>query len=156
IGRIAEGLRAQRPKALLVDDAHLRCDLLTRLRHLREETKAEFRVVADCWPGEQEAVARALGVAGASIWQLDRLPRRQIVEIIRGCGIHGPNALLRELVHQAEGRPGLAVTLCDLCRREGVRGIALADAMSRDLRTTFERLVGEEATDVLAAFAAGG
>jgi hypothetical protein len=60
------------------------------------------------------------------------------------------------LVHQAEGRPGLAVTLCDLCRREGVRGIALADALSRDLRTTFERLVGHEATDVLAAFAAGG
>jgi hypothetical protein len=156
LGRIADGLRSQRPEALLVDDAHRRLGLLSRLIQLRAETGCAFRVVADCWPGEQDAVARALGVTDGAIRCLGPLRRAQIVEIIHACGIGGPNALMHQLVHQAGGRPGLAVTLCNLCLREGTRKIALADALCRDVRTTFEELVGPAAISVLAAVAVGG
>ncbi len=156
LGRIAGGLRSQRPEALLVDDAHLRLDLLQRLIQLRAESGCGFRVVADCWPGEQDAVARALGVTSSATRHLDLLPRAMVVEVIHACGIMGPNELIHELVRQADGRPGLAVTLCDLCIRQGTREIAGGDALFRDVRTTFESLVGPRAVTVLAAFAVGG
>jgi hypothetical protein len=156
MGRIATGLREQQPPALLVDDAHLCPDLLARLRRLRELVGASFRIIADCWPGEQDAVAQALGIASSARRALELLSRARIVEIIKACGIDWPNSLLHELVRQAAGKPGLAVTLCHLYLREGGLGIALADALARDVRTTFERLVGPEASLVLAAFAIGG
>jgi hypothetical protein len=156
LGRIADGLRSQQPAALLVDDAHRRPDLLQRLIHLRAEVGCPFRVIADCWPGEQDTVARALGLTPKAVRQLDLLPRALIVEVIRACGIAGPNELIHELVGQADGRPGLAVTLCHLCLREGTRDIAGGDALFRDVRTTFESLVGPKAMTLLAAFAVGG
>jgi hypothetical protein len=155
-GRIADGVRSQQPGVLLVDDAHLRCDLLARLGRWRRETGAPFRVIADCWPGGQEAVTKALGITTSSVRTLDPLIRKQVVEVINACGVDGPNALLHELVRQADGRPGLAVTLCHLWLREGGRGIALAEALCADVRTTFGSLVGPEAVRVLAAFAVGG
>jgi hypothetical protein len=156
LGRILAGVRQQQPTILLVDDAHLCPDLLVELRRQRAQAGFEFRIIADCWPGDQDAVARALGVAPSAVRTLHLLTREHIVEVIRACGIAGPNALLHELVHQAEGRPGLAVTLCHLCVNEGPSVVALGDALCRDVRTTFERLVGREATTLLAAFAVGG
>lgn len=156
LGKIAGGVRAQRPRALLVDDAHLRCDLLAQLRQLRAETGADFRIVADCWPGDRDAVARALAVDPSRVRALGLLTRSEIVQVINACGIAGPGPLLFELVRQADGRPGLAVTLCHLCLAGAVRDITFGDALCRDVRTTFEPLAGRQATDVLAAFAVGG
>jgi hypothetical protein len=156
LARVAAGIREQGPMALLVDDAHLRPGFLKRLRHLRQEVGASFRIIADCWPGERDLVARELGVTPSAVRLIDLLRRSQIVEIIRDCGIAGPNGLLHELVDQAAGKAGLAVTLCHLCLREGAREIVLADALARDVRATFEQLVGAKAIPVLAAFATGG
>ncbi len=156
IGQIADGVREQQPKVLLVDDAHLRCDLLDRLRHYRTTTGAEFRIVADCWPGAKDEVFQAMAITPAAIRHLDRLSRAQIVEVIRDYGIVGPTPLLHELVHQADGRPGLAATLCHLCKREEVRDVVLGDALCRDVATTFKQLVGAEAISVLACCALGG
>jgi hypothetical protein len=155
-GELAAAIRAQAPTVLFVDDAHHRRDLLLQLRHLREELGAEFRLLATCWPGEQLEVAKTLGLAKSAIRELELLTRKEIAEVIRGCGIAGPRPLLRELIEQAEGRPGLAVTLCYLCRRDGVRDVASGTALFEDVRQTFQQLVGREAIEILAGFAVGG
>ncbi|MBA4192074.1 MAG: hypothetical protein C0467_29195 [Planctomycetaceae bacterium] len=157
VGQIVAGVREYQPPALMVDDAHMCPNLLVELRRQRVETGAAFRIIADCWPGEEEAVARALHVTNSSVRRLEPLPRNQIVTVIRRRGIGGPDSLLRELIRQSDGRPGLAVTLCDICVREDTtRSVVLGDALARDVRTTFERLVGRDAVTILACFAVGG
>jgi hypothetical protein len=155
-GELAAAIRAQEPTALFVDDAHSRLDLLLRLKHLRDELGAEFRVVATCWPGEQLEVANTLGLARSALRELDLLTRKEIAEVIRSCGIVGPGPLIRELLHQSKGRPGLAVTLCYLCRRDGTQGVATGRSLFEDVRQTFQQLVGRESVVILAGFAVGG
>jgi hypothetical protein len=152
---IVGAVREQRPPILLVDDAHLHCSLLTKLRQVRTDTGAEFRIIADCWPTERDEVVRALG-AGTPVRTLKRLKQVQILEIVKACGIEGPTWLLRELVQQSVGLPGLAVTLCHLCLRKGISQIAHADALYHDVRGNLSRLAGDEAVLVLAACAVGG
>ncbi|MCH7701726.1 MAG: ATP-binding protein [Planctomycetes bacterium] len=155
-GEIAGALRAQVPKSLIVDDAHVHRPLLEQLRHLRSELHADFRIVASCWPAERDAVAQSLMVDAPSMRELPLLTRDQIIAVINAAGIFGPNALLHELLSQAAGRPGLAVTLCAFCLSHDIREVALGTALARDIKTTFGPLVGEECTTMLAAFAIGG
>ena len=154
-GRIAEAIRAQAPE-LFVDDAHLQPGFLLRLAQLRKEMKAGFRIVATCWPGEAAEVAKALGLSKSGTRELSLLDRKAISEVIRSCGIAGPPRLLRELIDQAKGRPGLAVTLCFLCRREGVREVVTGMGLYEDVRSSFAQIVGPAAVPILAAFAVGG
>jgi len=154
--KIASGIRSQQPKALLIDDAHLNLDLIDNLRHLRSELRANYRIIANSWPGQQDEVVKALNISGPSIRKLELLTRDQIVDVIKSTGIIGPNRLVRELVNQADGKPGLAVTLCYLCLNDSLKEVALGDALSRDVRTTFEPLLGHEAITILASFAIGG
>ena len=48
------------------------------------------------------------------------------------------------------------MTLTHICMRDGVRDVALGTALSRDVRLTFEPMIGSDAIHVLAAFAIGG
>jgi hypothetical protein len=155
-GQIAAAIRSQEPKLLFVDEANLFPSLITQLRQMRSEMGAAFRIVATCWPGEQDAVARLLAIGSDGIRSLRLLNRDQIAEIIHRSGIGGPDDLINELINQAAGRPGLAVTLCYLCLKGDVREVILGDALCRDTRTTFQSLVGAQATTILAAFAVGG
>lgn len=155
-GELAAAIRGQEPTTIFVDDAHHRLDLLLRLKHLRDEIGAEFRLLATCWPGEQLEVARTLGLTKSAVRELELLTRKEIAQIIRGCGIVGPAPLLRELLNQAKGRPGLAVTLCYLCLRDGTQDLATGRSLFEDVRQTFQQLVGREAVEILAGFAVGG
>ena len=56
-GRIAEAYRARRPPLLILDDAHIRRDLLVELRRFRSEAGADFALLASSWHGER-AVGR--------------------------------------------------------------------------------------------------
>lgn len=156
IGRIHDVLRAEQPRLLIVDDAHLCSSFLSELRHLREHTGENFLIVAATWPGAETFTAEALNLPPSAIRSLDLLTRNQIVEVIRGTGLEGPRDLVRTIVNQAEGRPGLAVTLVHMCLRGDIRGVALGEALSRNTRTTIQSLVGPEASYLLAAFALGG
>lgn len=155
-GEIAADLRSERPRYVIVDDAHSRLGLLTSLRQIRDELRAEFRIIASSWPGGKAHVEHALMASDASAHELCLLTRDQVVEVIKGSGIYGPNALIQEIVEQALGRPGLAITLCHLCLAGGVREVALGDAVSRDLRSFFDPLVGPKAMLVLAILSLGG
>jgi hypothetical protein len=153
---IAGALRAQQPQVVIVDDAHLNPELVIGLRRLREETGVDFALVATSWRGESDEVIEALNLTEAQIRELPLLTRDEIVEVVENSGVRGPVDLVREIVDQAEGRPGLAVTLAYLCLRGGVREVALGEVLKRSTVTAFERLVGEVTTQVLAAFALGG
>lgn len=154
--QIAKEIRKKEPTCLLVDDAHLRPDLLTQLRRLREEIGYEGRIVANSWTGVEIETADALGVSGPSIRKLSLLSREDNAEVVRAAGIKEPIRLVAEIVDQASGRPGLAVTLAHLCLQEGSRAIATADLLYRTITTSFMRLVGKQAAGILAGFSVGG
>lgn len=155
-GAIAVAIRSQQPKILIVDDAHQQQDVLAALRQIRSELGATFTILASCWPGERITITQALNLSSSDVRELGLLDRAQIVEVIKGTGIAGPNNLVREIVNQAEGRPGLAVTLSELCLRGDVRNVALGNALSGSLLPFFESIIGSKSKIVLAAFSIGG
>jgi hypothetical protein len=155
-GAIAVAVRAQRPRVIIVDDAHFKTQVLSSLRQLRSEIMADFEIVATSWDGDKDETVEALSLAGSQIHGLDLLTRDEIVEVIKHTGIGGPVELVREIVNQAEGRPGLAVTLSYLCLNGSAREVFYGEALSRTLGVTFQRLVGKEAKEILSAFALGG
>lgn len=153
---IAPAIRTQRPKTLIVDDAHMDTQFLAELRQLRGEIGSSFEIIATCWPNAQQKVANSLNQPTSHIHTLDLLTRPEIVEVVKSAGIQGPLELIREIVNQAQGRPGLAVTLAYLCLNGDVQKVALGDALSGSILSTFEPLVGKKASAILAAFAIGG
>lgn len=153
---LAEAIRDQEPSVLFVDDAHVNPNLLLDLQQIRKEVGAKFKIIATCWPKEHEAIVTQLGLSGRSLHELELLSRNEILELIRACGIYGPERLQYELINQAEGRPGLAVTLCHICWKGDLFEIELGTALTRDIGTFFDKTIGEQARYVLAGFAVGG
>jgi hypothetical protein len=119
---IANAVRSQKPTAIIVDDAHLDLGVLSVLRQLRQEIGAEFDILATSWAGDKEKVAVALNLTESQIREIDLLTRDEIVEVIKNAGLVGPVELIREIVNQSEGRPGLAITLTLLPNRGCARG----------------------------------
>ncbi len=155
-GRLAEAIRDQRPKAIVVEDAHLRREVIEALEHLRRDAGLEFDIVADCWLGGKDKVQNALSLPEKQCRELQPLSRNEILELIHAAGIGGPNLLLHQLIHQAMGCPGRAAMLAHLCFSEGVREVWEGEALTRWTRNTFSQLVGAKAVQMLAAFALGG
>ena len=153
---VASAIRSLKPKALFLDDAHIEAKFLTELRQLREDIAGSFEIIATCWPNAQQKVADSLNLPSSSIHTLDLLTRDEIVSIVKSAGIQGPVELIREIVDQAQGRPGLAITLAYLCLKGDVQRVALGDGLSGSILDTFEPLVGKRASGILAAFAIGG
>jgi len=156
LAEIAASVRDRQPGVAIVDDAPLDPERLVELRRLRDETGADFSIVTTAWKGEEDPVIEALGIPGPKVRELDLLGRDEIVRVVEECGVRGPLWLVRDIVDQAEGKPGLAVTLSQLCLQGGVREVALGEHLLRHTVGAFERLVGTGTTEVLAAFALGG
>ncbi|HEY3411930.1 MAG TPA: hypothetical protein VGM51_02625 [Armatimonadota bacterium] len=155
-GEIANAIRSQQPSALIVDDAHVRLDLLRNLVHLRQEICADVAIVASTWPGRRDDVVGAMNLTTDHARDIGLLTRDEIVEVIKAAGVYGPNDLIRVIVDQADGRPGLAVTLVHLCLKGDVADVASGEALGRFIRSTFGPLVGDDAIGYLASFAVGG
>jgi hypothetical protein len=156
VTHVADGVRTIQPRFLIVDDAHSHLDFLKRLKLLRQQIDAEYRIVASCWPGQEDAVISALQLMKEKCHVLEGLPQKQIKEVIQSQKIFGPEHLLAEIIHQSQGKPGLAVTLCRLCWESGTRDVVLGTALARDVKVSFEPLLGLEATQSLACFSIGG
>lgn len=153
---IANAIRSQQPSAIIVDDAHLDPNMLSVLRQHRQELGADFDIIATGWAGDKDTLAVALNLPETQIHELDLLTRDEIVDVIKNAGLAGPRELIREIVDQSEGRPGLAVTLTMLCRTGGAREVFFGEAVSRELSVAFGRLVGERAKTTLGVFSLGG
>ena len=158
MSRVADAVRELKPVAIFVDDAHRAPQVLTQLRRLRREIEAAFRIVAVSWPGadQKEEVRRRLNLTAAELIELRDLPRDQMAEIVRATGLAGPDVLIGEILDQAQGKPGLAVTLARLSLREGTASLASGEFLYRDIRPALLELVGERAVAVLAGFGVGG
>lgn len=154
---VADAVRGIEPTFLIIDDAHSRLDFVKRLRLLRQQIAADIRIVASCWPGQETALCSALQVPQEKCHALEGLTQKQIKEVIQSQRIFGPEHLVAEIIHQSEGKPGLAVTLCRLCWESGSsREVMLGTALARDIRLSFEPLLGRAAIDVLACLSIGG
>ena len=156
---IANAVRAQQPETVIVDDSHAYPDHLRSLLHVRNQTSADFRVIAVSWPADEGQVRLILPVDEENVIRLERLPADTIVEIIKSAGIVGPNELLRTIRKQSAGQPGLAVTLARLCLKddaETLRGVFTGEALLKNLLPQLTRLIGDSTDLVLGAFALGG
>jgi hypothetical protein len=156
ITAIINCLREEQPNTIIMDDAHITLGLLSELRHLREVTGGQFTILASCWPGDEDEIARILGLSKSQIHYLDLLSRDEITEIVRVAGLIGPPELIYEIVNQAEGRPGLAITLVDLCLKGDLDEIIRGEALTKSVLHTFEKIVGPRVSSILAAFSLGG
>jgi hypothetical protein len=156
MGTFIAAIRQEQPAALILDDAFADQPLLGQLIQLRRESGLRFRLIVRCGPGEAERLADVLSVPTTSCRTLQPLTRDEVVAVVRGTRLNRSTHLVRAIVDQAAGQPGLATTLARLCLGGDVRAVALGDALSRIVRQTFDRLVGQNATEVLAAPAVGG
>ena len=153
---LADDLREHKPAVVIVDDAHLKTELLATLKHLRVEIGANFKLIASCWPAEGPETLRALDLPSKGSRELEQLSRDEVVKVIAECGVHGPDPLVNEILNQAEGRPGLAVMLTQMALRGDIREIREGDALAREVTATYRRLLGPDSVRFLAAFAVGG
>lgn len=154
--RIAEALRDALPDTVIVDDLHVRLLLLVSLLHMRRELGLKFAILGSGWPGKRQELQSAMGIPDSSVRMLELLTRDQMVQAVQAAGIHGPVQLIREIVDQSEGRPGLAATFARLCLQGDVRAVLRGDVLARQVALTFEQLVGQEAVHVLATLSVGG
>lgn len=157
-GEIAAALRRQEEKlALIVDDAHLYGAVIPDLLQLRAETGADFDIVASCWPSFAPAIADSLNLNEQRIHSLELLSRDDIVSVIESAGLRGPRRLIKEIVDQALGKPGLAVTLALLSLQGNIPDLISGAFLQRTLHNIMERLELERrAKLVLASLAVGG
>lgn len=154
LGKLAAAIRDLAPTALIVEDAHLAPSLLGDLRQLRQDLRAGFRIIADAWVSHLPDVLKALDLP--ALRELDLLTRDEIVELIGACGIKGPRLLVREIVDQAGGKPGLAATLCSIAIGGDVDALIRGDALVSEVEVAFKAMVGEDVLPILGAFAIGG
>jgi hypothetical protein len=159
VGRIAEGIRSQDPRALIVDDAQINPEFISELVRFRRESGFTLPIVAACWPGAKDQVSETLALTRERVCELERLTRPEIVQVLEMAGLTGPDTLIYQILNQAGGRPGLAITLANLCLEgdeSDIKDVVLGDALLRSIRTLFERLIGPHAIDVVASLAVGG
>ena len=156
LNRIADSIRSQGPRLIVIDDAQFVLDLLVKILHLRETLGATFALVASAWPADAESIGDALRLFPRAVRKLELLRRDQVVEIIRNGGVGGPPELLRVIVDQAAGLPGIAAMLTKACLQGDVRHVAIGDALARYARTTVKHLAGEHGVPFLAALGVGG
>jgi hypothetical protein len=158
-GELANAYRTKSPSVIIVDDAHVSIRLLEKLSFLRRDLGASFHLLATCWPGELDKIRKILNANNAQIRELKSLSRDLMVEVIKQAGLVGPNMLVREIITQSQGKPGLAVTLADLCLRgeeKDVQEVMAGDALARQIKSFFDPIMGAGITEILASFAIGG
>jgi hypothetical protein len=158
-GELANAYRSKSPSVIIVDDAHVSIRLLEILIYLRRELGASYHLLATCWPGELDQIRKILNAHNDQIRELKSLSRDSMVDVIKQAGLVGPNALVREIITQSQGKPGLAVTLADLSLRGGskdVQEVVAGEALARQIKSFFVPITGADITEILASFAIGG
>lgn len=153
---IANAIREQQPAAIFVDDAGGKLELIAELMHFRRSTGTEFQIIAACWPSDKDRVVHELDLEGANSRHLLPLIRDQIVEVVKEAGLEWPNDLVRHIVDQAVGLPGLATTLARLYLQGDHGAVVSGDILKQDLLRHIKPERKEDAKYILAGFSVGG
>ncbi len=151
-------IMARMPSILMVDDAHIYSDLLLDLKQIRDQTGLDFAIFANSWPSKESEVKVNLNLSMRDVRELSLLSRDHIVAILKSVGVEEPWSLVYELVNQAEGRPGLAVTLADLYRKGGHHDIFSGEAVANHLVEEYikHEVAAKYSEEILAALSLGG
>jgi len=158
VGEIAKTIRETDPKVLMLDGAYndkAFVEEMLRLRH-DEEINGHFDFIVTCWNGDRGDFESVLEIPSASTFALCRLTQDQMVEVVREAGIPNNIWLINEILGQAAGLPGLAVTIADLALRSGVEKIRTAEALSAAILQFYKQIIDGPVQDILACFALGG
>jgi len=155
-GALADAIRDQQPAWIAIDDAGSRLAEVSTLRQLREEGGYGFRIVATCWPAQSAEVTDALAAPGKPVLELEPLLPGTIKEIVNAMDIAGPDGLLREIIHQSHGKPGLAVTFCQICWLHGTKQLFTGEALARDVTLSLKRIAGADSVGLLAHLSLAG
>jgi len=157
---IANAIREhERIPLLVVDDAHKgkQQELLRTMLQLRNDLCASFHICAVSWPGrEVKHIQDMLGVAEQQVLELGPLTIDEIVEVLSEFGLPGPRWLVADIVQQAEGRPGLAVTLATACLFGDWSDVVSGRRLEETVLNHVARVLTEEVRAVLASLALGG
>ena len=152
---LEDAIREMKPARVIIDDAHFVAHRITELCRLRKEMDGDFAIIATSWPGQKDRVAGAFPDEPPT-FPLEELDRDQILKIIHAVGIAGPEDLLWQLIFQAHGRPGLAVTLARACVSGGVKDVVWGETLLKDVVGWYERALSEKTRDVLGFLALAG
>ena len=142
---VAESLRDRQPASVVIDDAGFELGKLGMLLDLRREGY-HFRLVATAWPGHIDAIRRILQPASEIV--VDPLERKPMDDLIQSIGVRDPY-WRAEILDQAQGRPGWAMSLIQL----GTAGHGGDVASGRALIGEIRSLVGPTQVRVLALLA---
>jgi len=157
--QITAEVREKKPDYLVIDDAHTKPEMIQVLRQIREDTGAGFKIIATGWLSNKDSLQNDLVIADNAIFEVELQGRDTILAIIKDCGVTSPDALLYQMITQAEGKPGLAATLSQLVLSgdaKGVQEVYIGDALGKHLLALFEKQLGSDAVDLLAVVAMGG
>lgn len=155
--KIAGELRQKTPAYVFVDDVHSKEQLLDELKYIRTQQKLDFRIVGTTWTSGEAAIKANLGIGDDSTVRLRDLTRDQIVEVINASGLKGAtNILKREIVNQAKGKPGLAITLSALCLSGDWEKVFNGDSLYNLVTSSFDKRLGKNVTAILSIIALGG
>lgn len=139
---VANAARQQQPETIVIDDLDDIVGAARDLLQLRQELGANFRIVVTDWERNPE-LEQLLGLTVRDIIALEQLTRDEIVGVVLSVGIGGPPALVREIVDQAEGMPGLAVTLAQAALAGDYQGLFGGDKLGSLMEATVNRLLGD-------------
>lgn len=157
---VANAIRQQQPRMVIIDDLEDAATATCELLRLRSEIGAEFRIVATEWEINPQ-LQQALGLTDADVIALDRLTRDEIVSVVQSVGVIGPRQLVREIVDQAEGVPGLAVTLTRAALARDFGDLFDGNRLGSLMKSTVNRLLrnpleGDRAVLALGVIALSG
>lgn len=138
---VANAIRQQQPRLIIIDDLEDVAAASRDLIRLRTEIGADFSIIVTDWEANPE-LRQALGLADGDVITLDQLTRDEIVSVVESMGVSGPRPLVREIVDQAEGVPGLAVTLSQAALAGDFRDLFDGNRLGTLMESAVNRLLG--------------
>ncbi len=131
---LSRELRSKKPAILILDDAHSGgCLTPGELADIRSTIGAHFRIVVGTWPSAASVLGRSIRAEGVLTRELAPLTRDEVVSVLRDYGLASPTGLIRLIVDQSRGRPGLAVTLANVAFAGGIDDLVSGRAITSDL-----------------------
>lgn len=157
---VANAIRQQTSKVVIIDDLEDMAVATRELARLRSEMGAEFGIIVTDWEKNPE-LQQILGLSDAGVIELERLTRDEVVAVVESVGVIGPRLLIREIVDQAEGVPGLAVTLTQAALAGDYGDVFDGNRLGALMESAVNRLLGSpqegrRAVLALAAIALAG
>ncbi|MCY3780043.1 MAG: ATP-binding protein [Chloroflexi bacterium] len=157
-GEIAEAVRERDPKILMLDGAFIDEEFIRQMMRLRNhpEINGDFSLIVTCWNGEREKIEPHISGRTGYTYELRRLIQDDMVKVINAAGIKNNLWLVNEIVRQAAGLPGLAMTLSEVAMRGGEEKIQTAEELSNRILQFYTSVIEQPVRVMLAAFALGG